>query len=373
VSKILIVRQKYTPYGGAERAITGILNALGMADVEILTRSWDGETSHKVHSCNPFYLGRYWRDRSFHRAACRFINNDFQGLVQSHERIPCCDIYRAGDGVHKVWLQHYCHSLKSSIHSGMVRHNAYHRYIIKAEEGMYASRRLRAVICNSQMVKEDILENFNYPEEQIHVIHNGVNHEKFNPDLRCHRKEVRERLGIPQTAVVYLFVGSGYWRKGLPWLFAAFKRMANPNAWLLVVGKENKKQYYRTAKEIGQICMAGAQTDMGPFYGCADVMVQPSLYDPFPNTTLEAMAAGLPVIVSNSCGTRDLINHGENGLLFDAMDDVSLSLHMDHLLDSGVQNLMGEAAHQTAVLMLQPEQMAKDYRDLYTKVIEAMN
>ena len=102
---VALVRQRCSAHGGAERFIEvarGALNAQGVA-VTVLAREWTGDPGTVVR-CDPFHVGRVWRDWSFARAVCREVARRPFDLVQSHERIACCDIYRAGDGVHAQWL-----------------------------------------------------------------------------------------------------------------------------------------------------------------------------------------------------------------------------------------------------------------------------
>ncbi|MBF0612768.1 MAG: glycosyltransferase family 4 protein, partial [Magnetococcales bacterium] len=214
---LLLIRQKYTPYGGAERFVERAMAALVEQGVSLslLTREWQGAAEGvEVIPCRPFYLGRLWRDKSFHRAACGKVEELAPSLVQSHERISCCDIYRAGDGLHGQWLHH-----KKRASGPLTRlaldWSPYHRYVLQAEERLFTSPRLKAVICNSYMVQKEIRQQFKLPVAMLPVIYSGVDSERFHPRLRQARQRVREAWGIPQQAVVFLFVGSGFKRKGM--------------------------------------------------------------------------------------------------------------------------------------------------------------
>src|SRR5512147_1218730 len=103
--RVALVRQRYAHDGGAERFVSRALEALRSRDVRLtlVTREWRGGEGFDVLTCNPFYLGRLWRDWSFARAVCRRLEAESFDLVQSHERLACCDVYRAGDGVHREW------------------------------------------------------------------------------------------------------------------------------------------------------------------------------------------------------------------------------------------------------------------------------
>jgi len=86
--RLTIIRQRYTPYGGAERFVEGALEALlerGIA-ISLYTRRWPETRLQLIEPiiCNPLYVGRLWRDRSFARAVCRSIAREPPELVQSH-------------------------------------------------------------------------------------------------------------------------------------------------------------------------------------------------------------------------------------------------------------------------------------------------
>ena len=106
--KIAIVRQRYNPFGGAERFVERALGALAAegAEVSLITRNWDGapREGFRQITCDPPYSrlfgGRAARDRSFAAAAQREMARGGFDITQSHERIPGCMIFRAGDGVH---------------------------------------------------------------------------------------------------------------------------------------------------------------------------------------------------------------------------------------------------------------------------------
>jgi UDP-glucose:(heptosyl)LPS alpha-1,3-glucosyltransferase len=106
-----------------------------------------------------------------------------------------------------------------------------------------------------------------------------------------------------------------------------------------------------------------------PWYGAADCFVLPSLYDPFPNAALEAMAAGLPVITSTQCGAAEFIEPGHSGAVCDALDVANL-LHCLQTIDAPEKaRLMGEAARE-AVAGLGLDRMAAQLAGLYRSLLE---
>ncbi|HWQ94540.1 MAG TPA: glycosyltransferase family 4 protein [Gammaproteobacteria bacterium] len=348
---LALVRQRYTMDGGAERYLARTLSTLQNRGVNIVlvTRLWQPVQSVQVLPCNPFYLGSLWRDWGFARRACKILAQQPVDLVQSHERLACCDIYRAGDGVHREWLKQRRRAL-GWWGKWRLALNPYHYYVRFAEKRLFNSARLRAVICNSQMVKEEIKRYFNLTEDKLHVIYSGIDAQEFHPDLQRHRTAIRERYAIPGNAVLFIFVGSGFERKGMDILLKAMSDLPEA-AHLLIVGKDKKMHSFLSQaaelKVAARVHFLGAQQDVKPFYGAADVLVLPTLYDPFPNVILEAMAAGLPVITSTKCGAAELILKNNCGFVCDALDKAGLVSAMRAMLDTAYAKSLGRAARKT--------------------------
>jgi UDP-glucose:(heptosyl)LPS alpha-1,3-glucosyltransferase len=335
--RIAVVRQRYNPYGGAERFAARALDALAKqgAEMTIVAREWAEGAAASMLKVDPFYVGRLWRDRGFARAVCARLAAERFDLVQSHERLPCCDVYRAGDGVHRQWLANRARAA-GPVARLADRLSPYHRYVLDAEAAMFASQRLRAVICNSRMVRDEIRAWFDVPEEKLHVVYNGVDLDAFVPELReTHRARLRGELGVPEAAKVFLHVGSGFARKGVGTAIAALARLGDRTARLLVVGKDRGEGAMRTAAAragvAGRVHFAGGQDDVKPWYGAADCFVLATLYDPFPNAALEALASGLPAVVTRQCGAAELVKEGATGRVVDALDADALARAMEDI------------------------------------------
>ncbi len=372
--KIALIRSRYTPFGGAERFVESALGALAEKGVTLtlITREWKGPAERSVILCNPFHVGRLWRDWGFARSVRAIVSNKKFALVQSHERIAGCDVFRAGDGVHAAWLEARRRT-QGTLAQLVTVYSPWHRYMLKAEAQMFADPRLRAVICISRMVADDVRRFFNVPEEKLHVIYNGIDSDNFNPTLRAlHRDSVRESLGIPVEAVVFLFVGSGFDRKGVRQLLAAFASLEYQIAHLVIIGKDHKQHLYEAyAQSLGireHVHFCGPQQDVRPYYGAADAFVLPTLYEPLSNAVLEALACGLPVITSTRCGAAELIANGVNGFVCDALDRSALASHMTSLLDPTLRESAGQAA-RLSTKNLTLNDMSSKYLQLYESLI----
>lgn len=374
---VAFVHPAYRPDGGAERILSRMLAALGEHAVRltVVTRRWDGagaDPDITVVRCDPFHVGRLWREISFARAACRALAPLEADLIQSQTRIPCCHLYRAGGGVHRVWLRerNRARGWRGALGQSL---SLYHRHKLAEEARLYASPMLRAVICNSRMVAGEIREEYGVDPARLRVIYNGVDSDHFRPGTqRAESLQVRARLGIHPEAPVFLFVGSGFERKNLAGAIRALAQVSRPDVQLITVGQDKQAGRYRAlARRLGvgrQVHLVGPQNDVRPWYGAADALVLPTLYDPFANVVLEAMASALPVITSLKCGAVDLIESGRNGLLCDALDIAALAAHMERLYDGRARERIGHAGRDT-VLPLTLDRMAGALMALYRELL----
>ncbi len=327
--KLAFVRQKFSRFGGGELILNRTIEALAKrgAEVAIVAREWEPHEGVAFHRCDPARSPRSTRDTRFAKAACEIVRNMPGVLVQSHERMACCDIYRAGDGVHAAYLEHRARGI-GPVRRFFQKMSGYHRDVLRLEREMFASPRLKAVIVNSQMVADEIASHFGYPRERIHPIPNGIDLARFDEaSLARLRGETRRRLGIPEHRKALVIVGSGYERKGVAQAIEALAR-SKTGAALLVIGHEKRVSRYRAiAKRLGiadDVRFLGRQENVLPYLASADVMILPSIYDPFPSATLEGFAAGLPVITSDACGARDIARELDPGLVRDANDIAGL-------------------------------------------------
>jgi UDP-glucose:(heptosyl)LPS alpha-1,3-glucosyltransferase len=233
-------------------------------------------------------------------------------ILMSLERVWQCDIYRAGDGVHRAWLDRRA-KLSKPIRRIAHAFTPKHLATLRLEQSLFGRRCARRVIANSQMVRREIVELYGYPPEQIDLIHNGVPVELFRARAEL-RTQTRARLGLAPDEVVLLFVGSGWERKGLRFAIRAADMC---NVRLLVAGRGNEAAF-RSAT----VRFLGSAEELPAVYAAADIFILPTIYDPFSNAALEALAAGLPVITTRANGFAEIMRPDVDGTVVEAPDDV---------------------------------------------------
>jgi len=246
----------------------------------------------------------------FAYAAPTVARRDGAELVLSFARTIGADILRSGGGAHVSYLR-AARLWRGTAGALAMRLTPYHRVQMLVERLGFKSRKLKRVIAVSNMVRDDLARTFGLAPKRIATLYNGVDHDRFKPaPSPAMRAEVRMRYGIPGSAVLIAFVGNGFARKGLGALLEATS-VVTDNPYLIVVGNDRARgSYERRAQKLkiaDRVIFAGAQPDAERFLQAADALGFPSLFEPFGNVALEAMACGIPALTSAACGVAELM------------------------------------------------------------------
>src|SRR6266702_3638983 len=238
--RLALVRRGYSATGGAEaylkRLARGVIEA-GHKVQLIATNEWPED---------QWPLGPITRLRA--ESVIGFADELEQVRPQlscdvlfSLERVWSCDVYRAGDGVHRAWLarrRNFELPLKQFVRAL----NRKHRDLLQLEGSLLGERKAARVIVASRMVKKEIIDLYGYPADRIELIRNGVPVDKFRFDPGL-REKARVHLKLKPDQIALLFAGSGWERKGLLSAIQAMALCKNRKLRLLVAGRGNAALY----------------------------------------------------------------------------------------------------------------------------------
>jgi UDP-glucose:(heptosyl)LPS alpha-1,3-glucosyltransferase len=319
---IVFVRRGYSPTGGAEaylkRLVGGVIEA--GHDVQLVATDdwpaveWPFGSITRLNTKSPIgFASELERMRTELRGDVLF----------SLERVWSCDVYRAGDGVHRAWLDRRRKvelPLKRFVRSLSSKHGD----LLRLEQSLFSDGNTRRVIAGSQMVKDEIVNFYRYPADKIDIVRNGVPLEKlrFGPELR---EKSREELNLKPDQTALLFAGSGWERKGLLFAIEAAALCRDRKMRLLVAGRGNARLYKAKRLRFWReepVQFLGEVVDMLRVYAATDIFILPTIYDPFSNACLEALACGLPVITTRSNGFSEIIENGVHGSIVDHAGDL---------------------------------------------------
>jgi UDP-glucose:(heptosyl)LPS alpha-1,3-glucosyltransferase len=307
--RIAFLRRRFSPTGGAERYLLRLASGLATKghQITLYCEEWSPKENpfqdiRKIESDDAVAYAKKVMARPLHER---------HDIIFSLERVPNCDIYRAGDGLHADWLAYReaFHPVRGRVRTILRRKN---KEVCRLEAQVFAPGSLKRVICNSNFVAKQIMNRFDYPADKIDVIYNGVPYLQFSMGDRALG---RKALQLSPDDYVVLLVGAGAERKGHAIARDAMRHLKRKYAKLVIVDKP-------------------PPVAMQHVYAAADVFLLPTLYDPFANVTLEALAAGLPVITSAQNGASEIIENEKNGFVLPRADDDKLIIHLlDYLAE----------------------------------------
>ena len=333
--------------------------------IHVFANQWISSSDRiKFHKVPIIHFPRFLRPLSFAWFASRMIQRENFDLVHSHEWIFKGDIFSVHSVPHAGWVREVRKKHLSLFDRARIA--VERRAIMNGE----ASRFFPV----SNIAIEMFLREYSALPGQWQALAPGVDVARFStPDRDACRVDIRERYGFGASDVLLLFVGMNFEIKGLDIIMTALAkaRTARPeaNIRLLVVGRGDEDKYRKMAQSLGigeAVTFAGTQIDgLERYYRAADIFIMLSKFDTFGMVVLEAMAAGLPVIVSPNVGAKDLVEEGINGFVLPEHQNADAAAdRIVRLSDTARREVMGTAAAQTASMHYW-ERLANEIAKIY--------
>ncbi|MFS2034150.1 glycosyltransferase family 4 protein [Polaromonas sp. CT11-55] len=322
--RVAVFNRTFSPTGGgAERYSIALVEQLSARhEVHVFAQEidhqWPGVSYHKVSAPlrKPRWINQLW----FATASWWATRSGFD-IVHSHENTWHGEVQT----VHVLPVKHSLfqgrHGVRRVLRWIKVVTSPRLLAYLGLERARYAPRPGRQVVVTSESLRPIMEAAYPASRPALSVVTPGINMPQL-PISASRKTEARAKLGLPAAGTCLLFVGNDYRKKGLEGLLRALAQLPGEVV-LAVVGNPAHIAEFRviadTLKLGARVVFLGALKDVGPAYEAADVLVHPTFEDTFAMVVLEAMAHGLPVVVSGAkyCGIAGLLAQGANALLLD--------------------------------------------------------
>ena len=239
------------------------------------------------------------------------------------------------------------------------------RGTLMAQQHMSALRKINAIACS--LAIQDQLKAHGVNAD---VVQNGIDTEKFHPAVGQRKKELCQKLGLPEDTLILLSVGSLIPRKNMKTLIDGFEQARMKNTNLVILGDGPQMSVLR--EQAGpSVLLPGNVSNVSEYLGAADLFLSTSLSEGLPNTVLEAMASGLPCLLSDIPSHRELFE-GENDIFISCKDVDGLA---DRLKQINVDLLTehGKISRQIVEERFNAQKMSTDYQKIYLELIGNQN
>jgi UDP-glucose:(heptosyl)LPS alpha-1,3-glucosyltransferase len=317
--RLALLLYKYFPYGGMQRDFRRFveeLQALGH-ECRIYYISWQGESLQGAelrqvpvralsnHRRNELYLDWVQRD---------LAADPVDGVI-GFNKMPGLDVYYAADS---------CYLDKALEERGpLYRRSARFRHFAAYEQAVFGAGSDTEILLISETEQAKFVRHYHTPERRMHMLPPGISEDRRRPpDAVARRRAKREQLDLAEGDFTLLFVGSGFIKKGLDRAIRTVARIRqeqpSESPRLLVVGQDKTRRFQRLAKKLGvsdEVRFLGGRDDVPDLLLAADVLLHPALDEAAGIVLLEALVAGLPVVVTDVCGYAHHIKASRGGLV----------------------------------------------------------
>ena len=371
MQKIAVVIPKYGLVGGAEQFASELTERLSDQpgyNFHVFANRWLSDRAGiNFHHIPIVSFPKFLTTISFAYFTRRQLSADKFSLVHSHERIFAADIYTLHGVPHRFWV-HCVRKKKMSL---------YDLATSWVEKKMVTQGNCQKFIAVSNLTRDIFLQEYNIDPRRVTVIHPGVDLNDYaTADKKLIRTDIRKEYGFSSEEPIVLFASMNFEIKGLDAIMLALARLkAKQHSFkLLVAGKGNVKKYTQMAREANiadDVVFTGmlSKKKLIRLYLAGDMYVMLSKFDTFGMVVLEAMAAGLPVIISSNVGAKDIVQEGENGFIIsDTSDADYIASKIGILLKENIRSLMAQNAFDTAKQNTW-EMVATKYQDIYADIL----
>lgn len=351
--RIAIIKSNYAPYGGAEKYASRMVGAFAARDVQVdVLTAESGEWGRTPRNVSLVALkqakyNNLLRLLTFDASVAKYLRKENYDCVLGMDRTSLQTHLRAGGGVHAAWIARRCRE-SSALRCISFRINPFHRTMIEMERKAFLSPGLRRIFCNSHLVRNEIAGYYPGALDKVTVVHNGIEWGELSgafSEIAETKGSILRGLGLNPDRYYFLFVGNGFDRKGLRKAIVALKLLPG-HVHLMVAGKDKNEKVYRALVEKSglqkRVHFFGLQRNVVPYLQAADAFVLPTIYDPFSNASLEALAMGLFLVTSDANGCCEVIAEGAGSVIQDLGDAGSVAEAMsgaleEHLSRDGIR------------------------------------
>ncbi len=374
--RIAVVIPKYGLVGGAEGVAAALTEQLALdpaLEIHVFANRWQAWSDRvSFHQVPIIRFPRFLTTVSFAWFAQQAIDRAGMDLIHSHDRMFRPHIYTMHGLPHRVWVKEVRKKKRLSL---------FDQATAWVEKRMVADGYCQYYLAVSSITRDIFRREYQVDSGRVPVIHPGS--EAFSTtsaEKSGARSEIFRKYGLPSAVPVILFVSMNFDIKGLYPLMAGLGKMRqlypDQRFTLLIAGRDNQKKYERLARQAGiagQTVFTGLipREELDGIYQAGDVYAMLSKFDTFGMVVLEAMARGLPVVVSGNVGAKDLIAEGINGFVIDNPSDSDYVAQVLHtVLQEDVRRIMGNSALETSRHYTW-ESTANKVKEIYMKILDS--
>ncbi len=327
----------YFPFGGLERDFMAISReCLGRGHaIDVYVMSWQGERPEglEIHLVEGPGRSNHGRAAAFHGNLQTELAGGSHDLLVGFNKMPDLDVYYAADVCYRARIARQ--------RSFLSKLTPRYRLLAAFEEAVFAPGASTDIIYLAGQEKRNYQAVYHTPDQRFYYGPPGVDVEAIRSQLGPdNRVQLRRELGLEDSDVLLLMIGSNFHTKGVERsirALAALPATVRGRSFLHVIGRGKEGPYQKLATKLGvadQVRFLGGRDDVPRFLAAADFLLQPSLTENTGNAIVEALVAGVPVLATETCGYSEHVLQADSGRV------VGCSPFRQHEMDAALAEML---------------------------------
>jgi UDP-glucose:(heptosyl)LPS alpha-1,3-glucosyltransferase len=314
--KLACIMFKYFPYGGLQRdfmRIAGIAMDEGDS-IDVYTLEWHGDIPQgmQVKVIDVDAMTNHAKYEKFVAAIQPALQSGGYDCVVGFNKMPGLDVYYAADPCYEARVRR----LRGFWYRWTRRYHHFAAY----ERAVFDANASTEILLISEPEMLNFKKHYQTPAARLHLLPPGIQRDRLRTeDHEAIGADLRAEIGIAEDERFILMVGSGFRTKGLDRSLLAMAELPErlrEITRLVVIGKDNVQPFIRMAEKLGladNMQFFAGRDDIPRFLMAADLLIHPAYSENTGTVLLEALAAGLPVLTTDTCGYAHYINEAQGG------------------------------------------------------------
>lgn len=336
--KFAVCLYKFFPFGGLARDFVRIMQATltegDSVDVFVMERHGEVPSNFRVHVIPVSGRSNHAKLKSFQDHLNRHLSEHHYDLVIGFNKMPGLDLYYAADPC-------YLDRLKSNPLYFLLKHTGRVKFYSACEAAVFGRHSRTVSLMISDVQRKLFEKHYATQNERLIDLPPGIDPNRKRPaDAEVVRAEIRQQLGIDENQWLLLMIGTGFKTKGVDRAISAMAQLPDrlrTQTKLCILGEGGTSSLQKLAIKAGlerQVMFMGGRSDVPGFLLAADLLVHPARKENTGTVILEAIVAGLPVLVSDVCGyAKHVIKSDAGCVMTDAGDAGRFAEQLSKMLD----------------------------------------
>jgi UDP-glucose:(heptosyl)LPS alpha-1,3-glucosyltransferase len=348
--KLAVCLYKFFPFGGLERDFLRIMTMCRDRgyEIDVYIMQWQGDIpdGFNVHIITPQGWSNHRKVASYIEQITPMLEQGDYDLVIGFNKIPGLDLYYAADAC-------YIDKVKNQKSSFLQKFSKRFQVFSNNEQTVFSKQSKTVSLMISEIQRDLFKKHYDTPDERLIMLPPGIDKSRKRPEnWQTIRQDFRQEFNIKEDEFILLMVGTGFKRKGVDRAIQGLASLPEPlrsKTKLFILGEGSPEPYQKLINQLklqNQIIFFGGRNDVPRFLLGADLLLHPARKEAAGMVIIEAIIAGLPVLVTDVCGYAKHVTAAKAGQIVPSpFDQHQFGLQLTEMLQADRKSWSDNGIH----------------------------